>query len=437
MNISVTGRSPRRQLPEWLLIVGLVLLCINPGFTQGENRLNTLLCAVMSLSPAVLLLRRARVIIPRIDIPLGLVCVFVLTWPAIFHPEHIRLSTTLFTCAYCVYIMMLARLARISGLSPEKFSRLIRYVIYSFAIVLVVQQLCVLTGSPVFNASMTYPNPWKLNSLTSEPSHSSVTLAALMFFLTQTYVRTNPGAGIWRFVKQEWPVCLCWVWVLFSTFNSSAYLLAPLPVVPFIRKGNAWKYALAAICIASAVLFTGAGDQPLIKRIKDFAIAAVSMNEEKMFEADISAADRIVPTIWGWKALRDSGPAIFTGHGTDADTHQLQSRVYDFTTKENKGFAGFFSMCYNYGLPCALAFWWATGVCTIVARRPISILTFLFALQMSADFNMQLVWMIIAFGMITKTSVFGDSRLLSTWCPREKDMDRKVKSMFQGDEKVN
>ncbi len=130
----------------------------------------------MTISPLVLMLRRARVFIPRIDIPLCLVCVFVITFPVIFHPATVRWITMLFTCACCVYYMMLARLVRIADLSPALICRLIKTIIYAFAAVLIVQQICLVCGLPIFNEAKVYPMaPFKLNSLTAEPSHTSVT----------------------------------------------------------------------------------------------------------------------------------------------------------------------------------------------------------------------------------------------------------------------
>lgn len=73
-----------------------------------------------------------------------------------------------------------------------------------------------------------------------------------------------------------------------------------------------------------------------------------------------------------------------------------------------------FCMAYNYGLPCALAFWTAIGMATLTRRRWTSGVTFLFALQMSTDYNMQLVWTIIAFGMMFKYTVCGSHKLLDT-----------------------
>lgn len=395
------GRDRNRAPYLTLAMTGTALLCVNPGLTQGENHINLLLCAVMCFSPAVLLFRRTRFFVPRLDIPLALVCLLVTGMPLFFHRDTVRLSTMLFTCAYCVYIMMLARLLIVSRLNAYWLMRLIQALVYLFAAVLVIQQLCVLTGMPVFCAAMVYDNPWKLNSLTAEPSHTTVTLCTLMWIYTQTVRLTRPRAGILRELTAKWPLWLCWAWTLFSTPNASAYLLAPLPLVAFVNRSNIWKWTLAAVAGAGLLLgITGISDsQP--GRLARTITAIFTLDEQKIIEADASASARIVPTIRGAVALAASSPVeLLTGHGVDADIREIDDRPGD--DDDDRGFAGIFSMAYNYGLPCALAFWWAIGACTLSRRRPMSILTFIIALQLSADYNMQLVWMVMAAGLAFK-----------------------------------
>lgn len=394
-------------------MAGIALLCINPGITQGEDNKNLLLCAAMCLSPAVLLLKGTRVIIRRVDLPLLAVCVLSVICPPLFHPESVRWITVLFTCAYCVYFMMLARVLRISSFTPQLLVRTIRWIIYAFAAVLVIQQFCVLTGLPVFMSAMVYPRyPWKLNSLTAEPSHTTVTLCMAMFTFTQTCRAINPGESLRNNIRKNPMTWLCWAYTTFITYNASAFILAPLAFIPYITKRNITIWVAAAAIVLAAVHLTPLRNYWQLQRIMWTAKALVTFDEQAIIDADDSAAMRIVPSIYGIKALaRSSAAELAVGHGTDADQHDLPPRPCD---EKQRGFAGVFCMAYNYGLPCALAFWTAIGMVTLTRRRWTSIITFLFALQLSADYNMQLVWMIMAFGMMFKYTVCGSHRLLDT-----------------------
>jgi len=82
-----------------------------------------------------------------------------------------------------------------------------------------------------------------------------------------------------------------------------------------------------------------------------------------------------------------------------------------------KGFAGIFSMFNNYGAPCALAFWWLIATVTMIRNRWLSLLTFAFAMQMSAEHNMQLVWVILAFSMVFKHVACRSESLLKPLTP--------------------
>lgn len=418
-------KTYRITMPKIIVMVILVLLSINPGYTQGKNNLNLLLCGAMCLSPLVLLMKRARVFIPQVDIPLLAVCFFIMVWPAIFNPSTIRPITMLFTCAYCITVMMLARMVRIAEFTETNLCQLIKWIIIAFAIVLLIQQFCVLTGLPVIFESMLYPNPWKLNSLTAEPSHTSVTLAALMFFYSQAWVEKNGNCGLTRMLVQEYPVWLCWAWVIFSTHNSSAFLLAPLPFMPFITKKN--LLVLTGIIFAAVMLliFTPVGNTGQIIRLRNTLKGVVTLDDEKIKEADLSASARILPTLHGAKAISEIDTKLLTGHGVDADKKDLPNRYY---RDDENGFAGHFSMLYNYGLPAALAFITAIMILTLIPMQWTTWLTMLYAIWMSADYNMQLCWVIMCFGMAVKVIVFKKTTLLET-CANLKNKIKRDRSL--------
>lgn len=401
----------RYPIRLYLAIAGLLLLCINPEWTQGERDLNLLLVAAMILCPLTLLLKGTRVIIPRIDIPLGMVCLCVILFPLIFHPQSIRWTTMLFTCAYCVYFMMLARLVRVCGLTDTMLLQIIRVIMYVFLAVLIIQQICVIFELPVFLGFYSYYlYPWKLNSLTAEPSHTTVTLATLMFFYTRSLRRMNNEESLWLSVKREWKIWGAYIWILFSTQNSSAFLLGPMCLLPYITRKNVVQAISITTIACIAVFLTPVGNLPQLNRLRDTVEATATLNEQKIMDADISASARLVPTIRGIKAIKVGDISeLLTGYGVDADKRDTAPRPCDL---DGAGFAGIFSMLHNYGAICALAFWAAIGMVTIIRNDWLSIPTFLLAWQLSADYNMQLVWMVMAFAMVFKYEVCKDHKLL-------------------------
>ncbi|MBD5223946.1 MAG: hypothetical protein HDS71_07880 [Bacteroidales bacterium] len=394
-----------------LTVVGLVLLCINPSFVQGHDNMNILLNIGMCLSPFVLLIKDARTFIPRIDLPLCTVIITVLFAPFIFHPDTVRLSTMLFTCAYCVYFMMLALLVKISGLGSCLFLKLIRVIVYTFAVVLVIQQLCVLMNLPVPLKAINYYNPWKLNSLTAEPSHTTVILSTLLFFYTRTLRLRNPAETLLTSIRLHPWLWIAYLWTLFTTDNASAYIMGPLCLLPYITRKNIPYILILLVALLITAFLVPLKRPTNVERVLNTITAVTTLNDQEIIKADTSASARLVPTLRGARALAGTDMQIITGHGVDADQRDLEARPCDVN---ERGFAGIFSIWYNYGVICSLAFWISIGFVTIIKRDWMSYVTFAMTVQLSADYNMQLGWMIMAFAMVFKYSICGKRNLLSS-----------------------
>ena len=407
------SKTSIRRLCKALCAASLALLCVNFAPFEGKDSLNLPLCALLSLSPLVLLIKEARVILPRIDVALALVCACVFGMPVLFHPDAVRWSTMLFTCAYCVFFMMLARLVMIARPEPADLLKLIRVLVYAYTVALIVQQVCQITGLPVpYPSKLCQGYPWwKLNSLAAEPSHMSLTVCMLMFFYTQTVRVTEPRQSLCKcIVRCKW-LWLCFVWTICTIPIATSLLFSPLCLLPFVNRRNAPWAAAAAATVIAAVLFTPVGNLEQASRLRDTTVAIFTTDENGLIEADESMAGRIVPTIRGVRATTTDLSALITGHGSDAATH-------DFPTSPGhmrvEGSAGFFNMWYNYGALCALCFWTAIFIVTVTHRRPMTVVTFLIALLMSGDYNVQFIWQIMAFSMIFKYTVCGDHKLLET-----------------------
>lgn len=319
----------------------------------------------------------------------------------------------LFTCAYCFFFMMLARLVRIAELTPRIILLIIRTVVFIMAIALVIQQIMVLCGISTFGFGSNYVHPllkWKLNSLTAEPSHTIVTLSTIMFFYTQTCRVINPRESFLTNIKKKPLLWLAYAWVTCTCGSSSALILGPLCLLPFVDRDNVFKWLAAACTIGALIFLTPIKDTRHVSRIINTFAAATTLDEDKLMEADLSASARIVPTIRGAVLLNPADIRFYSGHGVDADQRDTAPRPCD---DEERGFAGVFSLLYNYGLLAALAFWTGIAMVTLIPGRTLSIVPFIFAIQIGADYNMQLVWMIMAFSMVFKFSVCRCNQLLS------------------------
>lgn len=394
-----------------MIYFAIILLSVNPVCTEGKDGINLLLCALLCISPLALLLKKTFIFVPRIDIPFGLVCFFIIFFPFVFHPDSVRWPTMLFTCAYCIFFMMFSRVAKNSDIIPAQLCRLIKYIVYAYFIVLVIQQICTFIGIPIPLKSMIYLNeyPYKLNSLSFEPSHTSLILSILMYFYSQTRMHEYRNKNfIKELVHNKW-VWLAYCWILFTTVNISAYIFFPLSLLPFLNRRNA-VYMAGILGILSVILIiTPFKDSSGMKRLSAIVSSTATLDEEAIINSDLSAANRIVPTIRGFKSIDFTDISLLTGYGVDADKKDIAPRPDDSL---KRGFAGIFSMWHNYGALCAISFWTGLLLVTVIRKKWITIITAALGIIISAEYNIQFIWLLMCISLIYKYSIYGDRKLL-------------------------
>lgn len=394
-------------------VAALVLLSVNPSYTEGNDGINLLLCSALCLSPLLLLLKGNLILLPRIDIPLSLVSIFTVIFPLAFNPDTMRWSTMLFTCAYCVFFMVFARLVRNADIKPELFLKTLSWIVYAYTIVLIIQQICVLSGFPIPFKSIYYYDviPFKLNSLSAEASHTTIFLSICMYFYMQTRVLIQKNLSLIQDWKDNPLLWLAYSWTIFSTFNTSAFVFFPLSLLPFVNKKNLWGVAGAFTLLFIILILSPKALYRHSERLIKVGTAVLTLNEEKILEADKSAAFRILPTIRGVKTIKPDDIRILTGYGVDADKSDTAPRPL-YKDHPDWGSAGIFSMWHNFGCLCAISLWIAIFFVTIIKNRWLTYLTFLLGIMMSADYNMQMVWQLMAFSLIYKYSIAGYKNLL-------------------------
>lgn len=149
-----------------------------PAFALGEGDRNLLLIWVMGVSPLIVI---ARFRFDKNDVLSLLFLASIIIFPLIFHPESMRWSTVLYSWMFGLTFIAYKQLLQLNYFTIEPYLKLLKALLLAYFAVLLIQQFCVLTGLPVFNVSNYSPaEPWKLNSLAAEPSHSARIVALLM-----------------------------------------------------------------------------------------------------------------------------------------------------------------------------------------------------------------------------------------------------------------
>lgn len=374
--------------PASIVNIFIVLLSISPAFALGEGNRNLLLIGAMFFSPYFFI--KYPVILPKIDFPLIAICFMLIGFPLIFHPETLRWSTLLYSCMFCMYFMAFARVLTFSQYSAEDLSQLIKWLIYAYCITLVIQQFCVLTGLPIFNLSNYNPlEPWKLNSLMSEPSHTARVLTLLMYFYICIRNYVTGTNGLKYFFSQEKNIVFAFCYSIFTMGSSTGFLFLFFLLLKFIPKKQVMSLIIAGLLLIPAILYIISINETA-KRTANFVEAIISFDEEQLIREDLSAATRIVPAIHGAKEVTVFTKDGLFGHGIDADEGLTPLPSVDCG-------AGSFSIWYNYGAICAFAFWLFTiNICFL--RKDIVMSCFFWSLLcfLYGGMNIQIIWFTLA-----------------------------------------
>lgn len=369
-------------------LVGLLIICVTvtPAFAIDDRNRNLFLIYVMSLTPFLLL--RYNSMKRGIDAPLFVLGSLMLLLPIMFHSDTFRVSTVMFSWLYFMYFATFTRVLRASHFSVDEYANLLKYLIYAYFIVLVIQQVCVLTGLPIFNKAAYNPiEPWKLNSLAPEPSITARIITLMLFLYIQLICRKYQNLTLRNvLVLLDRKVIYCYLYCIVTMGSSTGFFFLVLILFQFLPKKNIVSIFLASATILCS-LYLMFRDIPSFQRSLRFVVNLINYNEDSLIQEDLSAAIRIVPTVHGFNAIDLLSFDSLFGHGIDADEGLTPLPSVDCG-------AGSFSMWYNYGFIASLIFWiFSYKVCSIQNAKITSFFIWFLLIFFYGGINNPVIWM--------------------------------------------
>ncbi len=219
-------------------------------------------------------------------------------------------------------------------------------MIVAYFITLLIQQFCVLIGLPIFNLSNYNPNePWKLNSLSAEPSHSGRIVGLLFFcFISVKEVIIKRNYALKLDFKDDIWIWGFFLWTMLTMGSSTAILFLILIYFKLFGLRNLFFNSLMTLFIFYFINILGIKQ---IDRLLDTMKAFFTFDIRSIISTDHSASIRIVPLfIVSTKLDVFSINGIF-GHGIDS----VSSFLYRFIpgVKNNITGGGFLHIWYEYG----------------------------------------------------------------------------------------
>lgn len=374
------------------LVIILVAISTSPALflEEGSNR-NNFLVGVMCLSPLCMLLS-----FPRINFRNALlvgIMFCVVFFPLLFYPNMMKWSTVLYTTLFCMTFIEYSSLLEKSIFTKEKYFKLCKILIYSYVIVLIAQQICVLAGLPVLNLSAqnySSESPWKLNSLSSEPSHSVRFVTILMY--SYLLLRDSLSPQQQSKDKSSWKIWAAFLWVVLTSISATGILCCGLILLYFVKKRSI-IYLLLLIPFLGLALWAFGSSQQLA-RAYNTTVAVCSLDEATIIQADHSGSARIVPAIICAKKIDLTTLEGWIGRGAD----YVATFMYSYFPGVEKGYTagGSFAMALNYGfIPFALFIIFSFSA-TVDFKYKLSIVFWLIMCNVEG-INMQLTWSAILF----------------------------------------
>ena len=369
-----------------IVVFTIVLLCIYPSFLMTPAKQNILLLLLMGVSPIMLILFPK--IMPRFDLPLIIMLVLMIVFPFAFHSQTMRWSTVLYTGMFICFFLSYVRILYLSDINIETFKKLLRWIIYAYAVVLIIQIACFYTGLPIFNKiniDITHGFP-RLNSCGPEPEWTARMIVLIIFFYICLcdYIKGYKLSIKELFVENK-KVCVSFLFVLIMCGSTTGLVLGGVLLARFVNLKS--LFYVLFIILALLIIGEQAGISSF-SRLAKFIPAILTLDQDTIMQADGSGASRIIPTLNAVKYISLGSFDGWVGHGVDFDQSIL--KLGGITTN-----GGALSLWINHGVIVQFLFWYFVfSICTIKGEWISAALCFLF-ITGGITLNLQVLWFML------------------------------------------
>lgn len=320
----------------------------------------------------------------------------------IMRREYTRISSAIYSCIFFVIAIAFFRGLYGGIIKLESYMKLCRFLIIAYFIVLVIQQICVLVGLPIFNIIIDYStiegSKWKLSSLSDEPSHAARIVALLTFSYIAAYGLMHGKQ--YSFIeeckrhKSERILWFAFFWTMLTMQSSTALLFVAIILFKFfvVGKVRMTNVILGIVClIIAAFAFS---DNRLMKRNMDIIAATLTLDEVAIEAADNSGAHRIVPNIILAKRVEVLTENGLFGFGMDTSKKVVYKNFPGWMDENVAGGGGVFQIWYDFGFIVFVIYIMGTLRFCTTNKDKMSYL-FWFLLIFVNTLNTQITWLAI------------------------------------------
>lgn len=296
----------------YIATVYLVLFCTHLLPIEGLGA-NWLKVGAMALAP-IIMLRYARFVSSAMfwsALYFGVIFIVAITNP------NFRGNTLIFSLLFLLMYVMFYNLVHANAFSRKQFLHVVEWLIFAYTIVLVLQQACnavALYYMPLFNlVANTAP---KYNALALEASHAAriVGVCGYAWLKVQEIEQGKPITILYVF-KNHRKLLFAWLYTIVFLGAGTAFVVLSVICLYFLRTRIAVIYGIILFGILNMLPYIDY--EPLQRATATFE-AVQTLDRDKVFEADSSAATRLFPFLNTIHELDPSKEETWFGHGVDA-----------------------------------------------------------------------------------------------------------------------
>lgn len=373
--------------------VYVILIAVSVWIKAFEivHPFNTSLIIVMGLSSIMLIWHILHHGISK-DSIIGFGLLLVMFFCSKLTSLHWRNSTFYYTCLFVLNYLLFLQLRTSKAFTEHNFLNVVKWLIYVYTGVIVLQQLCLLVEIEPWNYTLgeegAYLNDeMRINGLSPEPSNISRYMMIFMMAYIGIYRHINGKLQIKAFFKTNKRLFLCFLWSMLTIGSTTAVIFLPLVFAPFISRKNMILIIACGLALFALLSFLNFSS---FQRALNFIPAVLSLNIDKIFEADNSGAYRVINIINLFQHYDLFSLNGIFGYGHDYDVYLTDRYLSNYLVLGTGG-GGIFVVMLNYGMISfiiLLIFIWRTCYCSF-NKLPFWITFFIISIQ---GINVQIFW---------------------------------------------
>ncbi len=379
----------KQKITVSLISAIIILLTTSPSFMLNGSSMNIFLIALMGVSPILILLYLKS--FGKEDVLLILFLLSITFIPLANQPEAMRWSTVIYSWMFSLLFLTYRQLLLEDTFDINTFLKLLKYLIYAYAIVLVIQQICVVVGLPVFLAShYSVTEPWKLNSLAAEPSWSARSIGFLMFaYILTRKLNLKRYYNFKEDFNDDRMIWISFMWSMLTMNSATAFLFIFIVFGLFLKFRNILFILFLMIIATISLTYV---DVTSFNRFFKLFTATLTLNPMEMIKADSSGSIRLVPMIVVFDIIGFTTINDWFGHGIDS----VQKFINILYPGLPDGFSGggMFFIWYEYGFISFLLFT-IFSLISIMKKFAFNKIVIWLFLVFFYGVNSQIVWMCI------------------------------------------